>query len=76
MGTEIEAKISIKDFVGAITLAESAVLKVDRLRLLALIARNSKELNKNVDEDLINLISDLYKTTDLSSVGDKIYDIV
>ncbi|MPM08864.1 hypothetical protein SDC9_55180 [bioreactor metagenome] len=74
--SEIEAKISIKDFVGAITLAESAVLKVDRLRLLALIARRQKELNKNVDEDLINLISDLYKTTDLSSVGDKIYDIV
>ena len=62
--------------MGAITLAESAVLKVDRLRLLALIARRQKELNKNVDEDLINLISDLYKTTDLSSVGDKIYDIV
>lgn len=74
--SEIEAKISIKDFVGAITLAESAVLKVDRLRLLALIARRQKELNNSVDEDLINLISDLYKTTDLSSVGDKIYDIV
>lgn len=74
--SEIEAKISIKDFVGAITLAESAVLKVDRLRLLALIARRQKELNNIVDEDLINLISDLYKTTDLFSVGDKIYDIV
>lgn len=74
--SEIEAKISIKDFVGAITLAESAVLKVDRLRLLALIARREKELNNNVDADLINLITDLYKTTDLSSVGDKIYDIV
>jgi hypothetical protein len=74
--SEIEAKISIKDFVGAITLAESAVLKVDRIRLLALIARRQKELNNVVDEDLINLITDLYKTTDLSSVGDKIYDIV
>lgn len=74
--SEIEAKISIKDFVGAITLAESAVLKIDRLRLLALIARRQKELNNIVDEELINLITDLYKTTDLSSVGDKIYDIV
>lgn len=74
--SEIEARVSINDFHGAISLATSAVLKVDRFRLLALIARRQKEINNRVDEDLINLINDLYKITDLSTVGKKIYDIV
>lgn len=74
--SEIKARISIHDFIGAISLAESAVLKVDRLRLLALIARKQKEHNNLVDEDLIRLIQELYKIADLTSVGDKIYDIV
>lgn len=74
--SEIEARTSIHDFAGSISLAESAVLKVDRLKLLSLVARRQKELNKKVDEDLSKLIVELYETTDLSSVGDKIYDIV
>jgi len=74
--SEINARISINDFNGAITLAESAVLKSDRLRLLALIARKQKEITKNVDEDLIKLIKDLYQITDLNSVGNTVYDIV
>jgi hypothetical protein len=74
--SEIEARISIQDFVGAISLAESAVVLVDRLRLLALIARRQKEFNNNVDEVLTNLIQELYNTIDLTSVGEKIYDIV
>jgi hypothetical protein len=74
--SEINARISIDDFYGAISLANSAVLKVDRLHLLALIARKQKEFRNKVDEELINLIQDLYHVTDLTSVGNKIYDIV
>ncbi|WP_421938672.1 hypothetical protein [Pedobacter sp.] len=74
--SEIEARISIKDFIGAVSLAESAVLLVDRLRLLALIARRQKELFDKVDEVLANLIQELYYQIDISSVGNKIYDIV
>lgn len=74
--SEILARISLKDFSGAIDLAENAVLKVDRLRLLALVARKEKQINNKVNEDLIDLIQSLYNTTDLSSVGDLIYDIV
>jgi len=74
--SEIEARISIHDFIGAIALAESAVVLVDRLRLLALIARRQKEFNNSIDEVLINLIQELYKTIDLSEAGEKIYDIV
>tara|TARA_R110000764_G_scaffold1355_1_gene5354 strand:+ start:329 stop:6133 length:5805 start_codon:yes stop_codon:yes gene_type:complete len=74
--SEIKARIAIHDFTGAVSLAESAVLKIDRLRLLALIAKHQKEFNKTIDEDLIKLIQDLYDTTDLFSVGDKIFDIV
>ncbi|RKN77990.1 hypothetical protein [Ulvibacterium marinum] len=74
--SEIRARIAIHDFTGAVSLAESAVLKIDRLRLLALIAKHQKEYSKSVDEDLIKLIQDLYETTDLFSVGSKIFDIV
>ncbi len=74
--SEVEARISIQDFVGAISLAESAIILVDRLKLLALIARRQKEFNDKVDEVLINLIQDLYNSIDLSTAGDKIYDIV
>jgi len=74
--SEIKARISVNNFAGAITLAESAVLNVDRLRLLALIAKQQKELHKRVDEELIKLIKDLYEITDLFDVGEKIYDIV
>lgn len=74
--SEIEARISIDDFAGAISLAESAVLKIDRFKLLALIARRQKEIKKYVDEDLINAIEQLYKSVDLVTVREKIYDIV
>lgn len=74
--SEILARISLKDFAGAIMLAESAVLKVDRLRLLALVARKEKQINNKVDEELINLIQELYRSTDLTHVGNVIYDIV
>lgn len=74
--SEIEARVSLNDFNGAISLADSAILKVDRFRLLALVARRQKEINNRVDEELISLINELYKLTDLYSVGDKIYDIV
>jgi hypothetical protein len=74
--SEILARISLKDFAGAIILAESAVLKVDRLRLLALVARKEKQINNKVDEELINLIQELYQNTNLSQVGNVIYDIV
>ncbi len=74
--SEIEARISIQDFIGAISLAESAVLLIDRLRLLALIARRQKEFTSKVDEVLVELIKEQYKSIDLSSAGNKIYDIV
>lgn len=74
--SEIIARLAIGDYSGAINLAESAVLKVDRLRLLSMIARKQKESNKIVDPTLSNIINELYKTIDLSSLGNVIYDIV
>lgn len=74
--SEILARISLKDFKGAIMLAETAVFKVDRLRLLALVAKKEKIINKQVDEQLIDLIQEVYGNTDLSSVGNVIFDIV
>lgn len=74
--SEIKARISLSDFVGAINLAERAVLKVDRLRLLSLVARKQKEINKNIDEELVVLIKTLYDKTNLAGVGNAIFDIV
>ena len=74
--SEIEARIAINDFSGAISLAQSAVPRVDVLRLLALVARRQKEFNGKVDEDLVTYIEELYETTELHSIGNKIYDIV
>lgn len=74
--SEIDARTSIKDYTGAITLADSAMLKVDRLSLLSLIAKRQKELEGDVDDHLDGLIRDLYSEVDLSAVGSKIYDIV
>ncbi|WP_424002637.1 hypothetical protein [Maribacter sp. IgM3_T14_3] len=74
--SEIQARIALNDFVGAINLAERAVLKSDRLRLLSLVARKQKELNSKVDDELITLIKDLYNTTNLAGIGNSIYDIV
>ncbi|MEM6892506.1 MAG: ATP-binding protein [Bacteroidota bacterium] len=74
--SEVIARISLQDFAGAIDLASTAVLSVDRLRLFALIARKQKELKKTVDEELITLIQDLYASTDIYILGEKIYDVV
>jgi hypothetical protein len=74
--SEIMAKISLNDFAGAINLAEKAVLKVDRLRLLSLVAKKEKQINNKVDEELISLIKELYETTNLVGIGDVIFDIV
>lgn len=74
--SEIEARMAIQDFAGAISLAQSAILKIDRLNLLALIARRQKEFSNKVDEDLARVIEELYKITDLHTIGPKIYDVV
>tara|TARA_R110002012_G_scaffold35642_1_gene101464 strand:- start:192 stop:5156 length:4965 start_codon:yes stop_codon:yes gene_type:complete len=74
--SEVIARISLQDFSGAIDLASTAILNIDRLRLYALIARKQKEIKKTVDEDLIKSIQDLYSTTDIYTLGDKIYDVV
>ena len=74
--SEIKARISLNDFKGSIDLAERAVLKVDRLRLLSLIARRQKEMQDNVDEELMRLIKDLYSNTNLTGTGNAIFDIV
>lgn len=73
---EIQARLAINDLVGAIDLAESTMLRINRLKLLSVIARKVKEMNNNVDEDLINNIINLYKTVDFTDAGEKIYDIV
>jgi len=74
--SEIEARSSIRDYDGAINLANSAILKIDKLSLLTLVAKLQRELDSNVDSELENLIRELYSEVDLSSAGEKIYEIV
>lgn len=76
LDSEIRARLAINDVAGAINLAESTLLRINRLKLLSSIAKTEKEINNNVDEDLINTIINLYKTVDFTDAGEKIYDIV
>lgn len=74
--SEILARIALNDFNGAILLADSAIITIERLKLLALIARKEKQVKNTVNEDLVKTINDLYKNIDLSNAGEIIYDIV
>tara|TARA_R110000851_G_C13101390_1_gene568464 strand:+ start:2132 stop:7066 length:4935 start_codon:yes stop_codon:yes gene_type:complete len=74
--SEILARIALKDFRGAVNLAEKAILKIDRLRLLSLVAKKEKQINNKVDEELTKLINNLYQNTNLNNAGENLYDIV
>lgn len=72
---EILALLALDDYKGAIDLANKAALKIDRLKLLASIARKQKELTKKVDEDLVSQIKSLYHSSDLHVLDEKVFDI-
>jgi hypothetical protein len=72
---EIEARIKLEDHNHAIQLANSAFLKEDRLKLLAIIAKQLK-INKNVEDAILaDQIKSLYQQIDFSIIREKGFEI-
>jgi hypothetical protein len=72
---EIEARMSLDDFNSAIMLAQNAVLKENKLYLLATIIKIKYEQTDSIDKDLLSQIRLLIKQIDPSVLGDKAIDI-
>lgn len=74
-GSELEARIELGDYNRAISLANSALLKEDRLRLLAKIAKVIKRRGEVIEGALLEQIRQLYSVVDLVELGEKAIDI-
>lgn len=66
---EIESRLVLKEIGEAIALANSAVLKEDRLRMLSFIVKYTHEHSIKIDESLNAQISMLAKQIDFSAPG-------
>lgn len=73
--SEIEAVMEIGHYEQALTLANSAFLKEDRLKLLAILGKFRKIKGLEEDPDLINQIKDLYNQIDFSKIREKGFEI-
>lgn len=73
--TELEASMAVGDADVAVALAHSAVLKQDRLRLLATIGRLQRERGLPIDPDIISQIETLLRDVDLGELGARVTDL-
>lgn len=73
--SEIEANMALGDYSAALTLAQSTSTKEDRLHSLAIIAKYKREQGFIEDEEISNLIRQLFKEIDLNTLGDRGYEI-
>lgn len=67
--SEVEARISLQDYESALALAHTTILKEDRLRLLATIARVKSEQGIPLDQELLEQITSLYDQIDKKALG-------
>jgi hypothetical protein len=58
--SEIEALMALNDYAGAMNLAQSMLLKEDRLHLLAVIAKSRREHDQPAETELLQQIRTLY----------------
>ncbi|KAB2952144.1 ATP-binding protein [Heliorestis acidaminivorans] len=73
--SEVNAKMALNDYEGALSLAQRPVLLEERIHLLALIAKGKKEDGLSPEPALIEQIRNIYKQIDFSLLGDKAIDI-
>ncbi len=66
---EIEARMNLGQGIASLALAQSAVLKSDRLQLLTLVARKRKERGEIISEDLIDSIVELFGDVDWAEIS-------
>ena len=72
--SEVRARMALDDYDSALALAQATVLKQDRLRLLALIARLQKENGLTPEAALLEQVSQLYQESDPSTLGDNLVE--
>jgi len=73
--SEVEARMSINDFESALALAQTTIIKEDRLHLLAIICKNKKEKGLLIEQELLDQIKTLYKEIDDNMTNDKTLEI-
>jgi len=73
--SEVEARIVLDEYDNALILANSVILKEDRLKLLAVIAKQRKLLELDVDFQLMDQIKELYNIIDFSEIKEKGFEI-
>lgn len=67
--SEVEARMAINQYDVAISLAQSVLLKEDKLQLLSIVVRQMRENNHNPEPEIIEQIRQLYSDIDQSSLG-------
>jgi hypothetical protein len=73
--SEIEALMALNDYAGAMNLAQSMLLKEDRLHLLAVIAKYRREQGQPAETKLLQQIRTLYDQIDPVSLGECAIDM-
>lgn len=73
--SEVEALMALDDFNGAMNLAQSTLLKEDRLHLFAVIAKERREKGRLIEDELLQQIRTLYQQVDAVSLGNRAVDI-
>lgn len=73
--SEVEARIALDQYDEAILLANKVLLKEDRLKMLSIIAKQLKIINKPIDNELIVQIKELYKQIDFTEIKEKAVEI-
>ncbi len=73
--SEVKARMALDDYGESLALAQTVVLKQDRLRLLALIARLQKEKGLTPEPELMEQVYKLYQETDPSALGENLVEL-
>lgn len=67
--SEVEARMDLKEYESAISLAESTMIKEDRLHLLSIISRKMREQGLIVSTEIIEQIKEIYN--EIASIIDR-----
>lgn len=73
--SQVDCKIALGDYEGALQLAQHDCMKEDRLQLLAAIARAERTNGKVVEQAVLDEIRSLFSQIDTEELGDRTIEI-
>lgn len=73
--SEIEARTALNDYEAAIALAQTTLIKEDRLHLLAIVCKKKREKGSNMESEILEQIKSLYNEVRDSITKDKAIEI-